>query len=73
VGWLLPVTLPLVLAPVVIWWTAAPEAGARARRAGLLLTPQELREEPVIAAAARALALYRGDRTLSEKHGIAAA
>ncbi|MHC5653156.1 glucans biosynthesis glucosyltransferase MdoH [Stappia sp. ICDLI1TA098] len=58
-AWLLPVTLPLVFAPVVIWWTASPTAGARARRRDIFLTPQEWSEEPVIAAAARALEVYR--------------
>lgn len=57
--WLLPIALPLVLAPLVIWWTASPSAGAGARRRGVFLTPQEGREVPLIAAAAHALAGHR--------------
>uniref|UniRef100_UPI003BA8E3F8 glucans biosynthesis glucosyltransferase MdoH n=1 Tax=Stappia sp. TaxID=1870903 RepID=UPI003BA8E3F8 len=72
-AWLLPVTLPLVLAPLVVWWTAAPAAGARARRNGLLLTPQELKDEPVIAAATCALAVYRSGETDKDRPRSAAA
>ena len=57
--WLLPIALPLVLAPLVIWWTASPSAGAGARRRGVFLTPQEGREVPLIAAAAHALEGHR--------------
>jgi membrane glycosyltransferase len=71
-AWLLPVTLPLVLAPLVIWWTAGPSAGRRARLKGLLLTPQELRDVPVIAGAARALATYRASEANDEARRSAA-
>ncbi|WP_205470718.1 glucans biosynthesis glucosyltransferase MdoH [Breoghania sp. L-A4] len=59
VGWLLPVMLPLVAAPLLIWWTASISAGHGARRAGIFLTPVEISGEPVIAAAAAALETYR--------------
>ncbi|MDJ0932223.1 glucans biosynthesis glucosyltransferase MdoH [Breoghania sp.] len=56
--WLWPVALPLVFAPVVIWWTASPDAGGSARRRGVFLTPQEWLEVPVISSVARALDYY---------------
>ena len=59
--WLWPVALPLVLAPVIIWWTASPRAGMRARNRGVFLTPQEWRDVPVISAAARALDFYKAE------------
>ncbi|WP_428697264.1 glucans biosynthesis glucosyltransferase MdoH [Stappia sp.] len=66
-AWLLPVTLPLVLAPLVIYWTASPDAGARARRRGHFITPQEWRDVPVITAAALARDTYRRPDTGSEQ------
>ena len=63
VVWLWPVTLPLVFAPPIIWWTASPRAGLRARNRGIFLTPQEWNEVPVISAAARALDFYKAEQT----------
>jgi len=40
--WLAPVALPLVLAWPIAVWSGRPAAGRRLRRAGLLLTPEEL-------------------------------
>jgi membrane glycosyltransferase len=40
--WLLPVTLPMIAAPVIIWWTSRPS------RSRLFLTPQEMSPAPVI-------------------------
>ncbi|PTW61444.1 membrane glycosyltransferase [Breoghania corrubedonensis] len=61
VVWLWPVAVPLVLAPVIIWWTASPKSGLRARNRGVFLTPQEWCDVPVISAAARALDFYKSE------------
>ncbi|NCU19930.1 glucans biosynthesis glucosyltransferase MdoH [Candidatus Falkowbacteria bacterium] len=42
VFWLMPVVLPMILAPAVIWWTARPS------RSRLFLTPTESSAAPVV-------------------------
>ena len=53
--WLLPVTIPLVAAPFLVYLTASVRFGDAMRRLGLFLTPQELAPEPVIVAMHAAL------------------
>ncbi|MFZ5669183.1 MAG: glucans biosynthesis glucosyltransferase MdoH [Pseudomonadota bacterium] len=43
--WIWPIVLPLLFAPRIAAWTSRREIGDRARRAGLMLTPEELEAE----------------------------
>jgi membrane glycosyltransferase len=46
--WLAPVALPLVFAWPIAVWTGRPSAGRSLRRAGFLLTPEELAPAPTL-------------------------
>lgn len=48
VPWLLPVFLPLVAAPYLVWWTASLGAGAFFRNMRIFLTPCEAEREPIL-------------------------
>ncbi len=48
VPWLLPVFLPLVAAPLLVWWTASLGAGSIFRRIRIFLTPCEAEREPIL-------------------------
>ncbi len=50
--WVLPIALPLLLAPVLISWTGDRALGESVERTGLFATPFELDPEPVIRDAA---------------------
>ncbi len=67
VAWLSPVVLPLILAPVIVWWTASIGSGERARHRGIFLTPQEWCEDATIAAARRALDFYSRPRETGQE------
>lgn len=54
VPWLMPVTLPMVAAPLIIWWTSRPA------RTGLFLTPDDM---------APAAVIHRHDAILARWHG----
>ncbi|WP_245195564.1 glucans biosynthesis glucosyltransferase MdoH [Aureimonas populi] len=49
--WVLPIALPLLIAPLFITLTGSPALGALARRLKIFVTPFELKPEPVIRAA----------------------
>ncbi len=68
VAWLSPVVMPLILAPIIVWWTASIVCGERARHRGIFLTPQEWREDAIIAAAHRALDFYSRPRETAREH-----
>ncbi|MDT8856404.1 glucans biosynthesis glucosyltransferase MdoH [Paracoccaceae bacterium Fryx2] len=55
VPWLLPVALPMILAPVVISWSSRPG------RSALFTTPTDLAESPVMQMQARILAAWTGE------------
>ena len=46
--WLAPMTLPLLLAVPIVVWSGRPEWGRWLRRAGLLLTPEEVAPPSVL-------------------------
>lgn len=48
VYWLLPIVLPLLLAPLLVWATASSAIGDAARRLRLLQVPQECEPEPIV-------------------------
>ncbi|MTI44239.1 membrane glycosyltransferase [Roseibium hamelinense] len=48
--WLMPVTVPLILAPVLVFVTASVRLGRAARRVGLFQIPAEHAPEPVVLA-----------------------
>ncbi|WP_422071786.1 glucans biosynthesis glucosyltransferase MdoH [Tranquillimonas rosea] len=52
--WLLPVALPLILSPVIIWWTSQPSAAL-----GLFRVPQEVAPAPVTVLQSQILARWQ--------------
>ena len=52
--WSLPVLLPMLLAPVLVWMTAHAGFGQKLQQWGLLLTPAEITPEPVLTESALA-------------------
>lgn len=46
--WLVPVSVPLLVAPAVLYLTSLPEIGRLSRKAGLLLTPYEVEKLQLI-------------------------
>lgn len=53
--WLVPVAVPMLAAPAIIWATARPMGGP------IYLSGQELKPDPIVAERERILALWRGE------------
>ena len=53
--WLMPIALPLVVAPVLVFLTSSVLVGQIFRRLRLIVTPFEMKPEPVIADLERTL------------------
>jgi membrane glycosyltransferase len=46
--WVIPLAVPLILAPLLVWVTGSRKAGRFAKRAGMFLTPSEVAPEPIL-------------------------
>lgn len=62
-GWLMPVLLPMIAAPLVVTWLSGPSVS------DLFLVPQEVAPSPVIRAHLRLLRRWRGTRQVEEGVG----
>lgn len=58
--WLLPVGLPMVLAPLIIFASSTPKSGLTARRLGLFVTPAERTLPEIVSRHRAALARWGG-------------
>ncbi|MEW5421732.1 glucans biosynthesis glucosyltransferase MdoH [Amorphus sp. 3PC139-8] len=64
--WLLPVGVPMMLAPIVIYLSSTPASGRAGRRLGLFVTPVERRAPSVVRQFRGVLGRWRGEPVLPD-------